>query len=105
MLWPPHPRCLTAWCNVGSLDGHLYALDAAAGDLLWRHAMGGGMASTPTVSDGVVYVGSKDNHLYAVKAGTRKGPVPDDLLWRYQTGGFRVHDAHGDRRRGVLWLN
>ena len=38
------------------------------------------MVSSPTVADGVVYVGSRDNYLYALDAGS------GELVWRYLTG-------------------
>ena len=43
---------------VGSVDHHVYALDAETGELLWRYETGAGVFSSPAVSDGVVYVGS-----------------------------------------------
>jgi len=44
----------------GSLDpeGHMYALDAATGEILWSFASGGSVMSAPAVVDGVVYWGS-----------------------------------------------
>ena len=39
------------------------------------------MNSSPAVADGVVYVGSDNNFLYALNANT------GELLWRYETGG------------------
>ena len=38
------------------------------------------MDSSPAVAGGVVYVGSSDNHVYALDAST------GELLWRYETG-------------------
>ena len=34
---------------------------------LWRYQTGSYVRSSPTVSGGTVYVGSRDKHLYAVK--------------------------------------
>ena len=53
----------------------------SAESLLWHHHTGGWIVNAPTVVDGVVYVGSDDNHVYALDAGT------GDLLWRFETGG------------------
>lgn len=39
------------------------------------------MHSSPTVLDGVVYVGSEDGNVYAADAAT------GDMIWRYETGG------------------
>ena len=66
---------------VGSVDSHVYALDATTGGLLWRYETADRVGSSPTVSTGVVYVGSHDNWLYALDAAV------GGLLWRYETGG------------------
>ncbi len=68
---------------VGSMDGVLYALDLRSGRELWRFETEGhtldsrafgfdrrSIQSSPAVSDGRVYVGSRDGHLYAVDAET-----------------------------------
>ena len=78
----------------------LYALDAAAGDLLWRQGWGSQIGacgtSTPVVSDGIVYIVSPcedcevawdgDTHttgdVSALDAGT------GELLWRYERGAY-----------------
>jgi outer membrane protein assembly factor BamB len=51
---------------VGSLDGLLHAVDAATGTELWRFATGGEIASSVTAADGVLFVGSSDDTLYAL---------------------------------------
>jgi outer membrane protein assembly factor BamB len=66
---------------VGSYDGSLYAIDFSSGKLIWRYDTKGrslnsadfgydvrSILSSPAVSDGVVYVGSRDACLYAVDA-------------------------------------
>ena len=55
---------------VGSEDGHLYALDATTGNILWRATTGGIVWSSPAVVKGVVYAGSYDNKIYAFDAAT-----------------------------------
>ena len=50
---------------VGSYDADLYALNASTGALLWKYATGQYVYSSPAVANGVVYVGSFDNNLYA----------------------------------------
>ena len=45
----------------------LYAVDAGTGHDLWQYETGGPIGSAPAISDGVVYVGSDDGYLYAVK--------------------------------------
>jgi outer membrane protein assembly factor BamB len=64
--------------------------------ILWRRATGAskeGVNSSPAVADGVVYVGSDDGRLWALRA--RDGKV----LWRRATGGIvRSSPAVGGRR-------
>jgi outer membrane protein assembly factor BamB len=51
---------------VGSNDGALHAVDARRGRGLWQYVTGGPIASSPLVSQGVVYVGSTDHAVYAL---------------------------------------
>ncbi|MER5911896.1 PQQ-binding-like beta-propeller repeat protein, partial [Streptomyces sp. NPDC001982] len=46
----------------------------------WAFPTGSAVSSSPTVADGVVYVGSDDNNLYAVDARTGK------KRWAFPTG-------------------
>ncbi|MCH8349839.1 MAG: PQQ-binding-like beta-propeller repeat protein, partial [Chloroflexi bacterium] len=41
--------------------------DAATGQEKWRFETGDRVSSSPAVVDGVVYFGSDDGHLYAVR--------------------------------------
>ena len=47
---------------------------------IWRYATGGWVINAPAVAGGTVFVGSDDNHVYALDAGT------GELVWRYETG-------------------
>ena len=47
--------------------------------LRWSYQTGAAVYSSPTVANGVVYVGSYDKHLYALNASTGA------LLWKYPT--------------------
>ena len=47
---------------------------------LWHYPTGGWIVNAPTVTDGVVYVGSDDNNLYVLDAFT------GELLWSFETG-------------------
>ena len=76
----------------------LYALDAAAGDLLWRRGWGSQIGacgtSTPVVSDGIVYVVSscQDCEVVWGKLHGTRGDLSaldastGELLWRYDNG-------------------
>lgn len=50
-----------------------------APSLLWTYKTGGSVTSSPTIVDGVVYVGSQDRNLYALNATT------GEFLWKYNT--------------------
>ena len=89
---------------VASVDGNLYAVDAAAGTLRWSFATRGErrftapgihgaiprtermpdpfdvFLSSPTIAGGLVYVGSGDQHVYALDAAT------GTLRWSFATG-------------------
>ena len=52
--------------TFGSNDGKLYAIDAASGQQQWAFATGGPVASSPSVSNGAVFVGSNDGFVYAI---------------------------------------
>jgi outer membrane protein assembly factor BamB len=67
---------------IGSPDGHLYALNATTGKVLWKYETGDVISfSSPAVANGIVYIGSDDKSLHAVDAATGRG------LWKYATGG------------------
>jgi outer membrane protein assembly factor BamB len=61
----------------------VYALNAATGALIWKYQTGSLVESSPAVSNGVVYVGSDDNNVYAIRA---KGPNAGTPLWKFATG-------------------
>ena len=48
--------------------------------MLWSYATGGWVGNSPVVNGDVVYAGSDDAHVYALKAKT------GELLWRFETG-------------------
>ncbi|MET0500175.1 MAG: PQQ-binding-like beta-propeller repeat protein [Candidatus Binatia bacterium] len=64
----------------GSGDGHLYAVDAASGDLRWKFQTGDVVHASPAFADGVLYFGSWDSYFYAVEAATGKEK------WRFHGG-------------------
>jgi eukaryotic-like serine/threonine-protein kinase len=75
---------------VGSSDGHIYALNAATGVLLWSFETGGVVHASPAVVDGTVYIGSWDSYLYALDAETGL------QKWRFKSGEDPVnHNQEG----------
>ncbi|MHB8597199.1 MAG: outer membrane protein assembly factor BamB family protein [Ktedonobacteraceae bacterium] len=52
----------------GSLDHSVFALDAGLGTLIWTYATGNYVDSSPTVVNGVLYIGSNDGNLYELTA-------------------------------------
>ncbi len=61
---------------VPSLDHHLYALRISDGSLVWDHETASGLASSPVVADGRVYIGGFDRMFYALDLAT------GDEIWR-----------------------
>jgi outer membrane protein assembly factor BamB len=63
---------------------------------LWRVSTGAAIFSSPTVANGVVYIGSQDDKLYAFDAET------GTLLWSYMTG--RPIDSSPVVTNGMLYV-
>ncbi len=54
----------------GSSTGTLYALKARTGKIIWSAPVASGITSSPSVANGVAYVGTDDGTLYAFNAKT-----------------------------------
>jgi outer membrane protein assembly factor BamB len=86
---------------IGSYDGHLYALYARTGNLIWRASgqprlvHSGEFYSTPAAAYGRVYVGSTDGKVYSFGASTGK------LRWSQSTGGY-VYGSPAVWRQRIL---
>ncbi|HEY7420361.1 MAG TPA: PQQ-binding-like beta-propeller repeat protein [Ktedonobacteraceae bacterium] len=61
-------------------SGLVYSYDAKSGTLNWQHPIDD-WVGTPTIVNGIVYAGSYDTNLYALKASD------GSELWHYTTGG------------------
>jgi outer membrane protein assembly factor BamB len=46
----------------------VYCLEAKSGKKKWAYETGGSVPGSPIVEHGVVYIGSTDQNLYALKA-------------------------------------
>jgi outer membrane protein assembly factor BamB len=65
----------------GLNNGHVFALDAATGEVRWSFTGARrDVWAAPVVDENAVYVGSLDHHLYALDRGT------GDLLWSEDMG-------------------
>jgi 4-amino-4-deoxy-L-arabinose transferase-like glycosyltransferase len=69
---------------VGSQDYRLYCFDAYSGIAQWHFETGSYVDASPAVADSVLYVGSNDGCLYALKLGCSTQALPkqtDALNW------------------------
>jgi len=66
---------------TGAYDNNLYALNAATGEFIWKHATEGGIVSKPATYEGTVIFGSEDSRLYVVS------PRTGHIQWTYYTDG------------------
>jgi outer membrane protein assembly factor BamB len=64
-----------------SHSGYTMSQAPKTSSLRWRYATGGGVASSPAVADGIVFVGSSDNKVYALDELTGA------QIWNYTTKG------------------
>ena len=69
---------------IGSVDGSLYALDAATGHTRWSKDFGapsGFLLASPVIAGGVLFIGGgSDEWIWAVD------PTDGEVLWSYETG-------------------
>ena len=72
-----HPTVVAGRVYFGSSsEDAVICLDAASGQTLWRHPVGGPVRVAPHVHDGRAYFGSDDGAAYCVDA------ISGDRLWR-----------------------
>ena len=67
--------------NTPSHQGVSSSTAPATNYTLWSYTTGDRVGSSPSVSDGVVFVGSWDDNIYALNASTGA------KIWNYTTGG------------------
>jgi outer membrane protein assembly factor BamB len=71
-------------CHTGFNPYEFVLSPATVGNLRlgWQYTTGLYVLSSPAVANGVVYVGSDDDNVYALNASTGA------LVWKYTTGNF-----------------
>lgn len=69
---------------VSTGQGFVYALETANGERLWRRNIGVPMRSAPKIHQGVLYVSTVDDQLFALNATTGA------ILWQHRGMGGRV---------------
>lgn len=65
---------------VGGEDGHVFAVDAEKGELLWKFKTEAPVVGAPAAQGGLVFFGSTDKRLYALNART------GEKAWTLETG-------------------
>jgi outer membrane protein assembly factor BamB len=82
------PAIVDGRVYVGSLDSHVYALDAQTGKQLWAVPLDNLVEASPSLVQNTVYIGTLAGTLYALDAesGAKR--------WRFQTGGKLVGSAN-----------
>ena len=65
---------------IGSVDGSVYALDAANGDLTWQYETGDKVVGSPQLTSDTLFVVSYDHYLYALDA------LNGQLRWKQELG-------------------
>jgi eukaryotic-like serine/threonine-protein kinase len=91
------PAVANGTAYVGSTDGHLYAVDLAAGTQKWKFKTDARVVSSPAVEGGVVYFGSYDGMFYAVDG------TSGQMKWKFATPGerrFAAKHSHGSLPKG-----
>jgi outer membrane protein assembly factor BamB len=85
-LWAVSFEPFIPFANQVSTAKGLYALNAETGALRWVFPTEMPLGNSPTIFDGVAYVGGYDHRLYALDAYT------GGLLWSYEAGnGFATN--------------
>jgi outer membrane protein assembly factor BamB len=75
---------------IGSLDGHLYALDSATGHVNWKTTADGPIESSPAVAEGAVYFTAEEPNsgvLYKLNAESGAVIWKKELPYRLSFGG------------------
>ncbi len=74
---------VSSWAMWGADPTHSSTAQEGPSSLTlnWKFATNGSVISSPSVADGIVYVGSQDKNIYAIGAWSGK------LIWKFATNG------------------
>lgn len=90
------PAIVNGMVYIGSLDGNIYAMNFTDGKIAWKYQTGGWIKSSPSISDGAVYITSETpvtGTIYKLNAADGKLVWKQNLPYEEQfTGG---HDMIG----------
>jgi len=75
---------------VGTLDGHVYGIDAATGKQLWSAEVDDEVISPPAIDAGLVYVRTNSGYVYAFDANT------GELKWLNDQGNVPLLSLRGN---------
>jgi outer membrane protein assembly factor BamB len=64
---------------VGAMNGNVYCLSIADGQIKWTFPTGGPVGGSPAYSGGIIYIASTDRNLYALNA------INGDKIWNWTT--------------------
>ena len=84
------PTVLGNLLVVGTLDGHVYGMDAASGKQLWSATVDAEVVSSPAIDAGMVFVRTNSGYVYAFDAnsGERK--------WLYDQANVPLRSLRGN---------
>ena len=68
------------WVLIGSMDGHLYWLEAESGELVWKYDIGDQIQTSPTIVGQTCLIAACDGHLhiFSIGSGKRVGKIKFD---------------------------
>ena len=86
-LYQSSPLVHAGSVYFGSSDGHVYALDAATGEMRWSHMAGTPVHSPPAWGKGKILIGTWGTQLLALDAAT------GEKIWAFQGGVDSKHSV------------
>ncbi|MBR9676223.1 PQQ-binding-like beta-propeller repeat protein, partial [Candidatus Woesearchaeota archaeon] len=85
-------------------DNKTYALNITNGQIVWNYSTGDWVRSSPSIADGIVYVGSKDGKLYAFGVEDITPPSFTQNLTNQviELGKSFIYDVNATDNKGVV---